>query len=203
MFNTKPLGAFKKYLLPLIFLVLLLAALVFSLVGMVVGYLFNSEETSILASISTGSLFLFLSGVILPVEGMSTGLRELTMMNPFMITEKLIREIFIFNSGFMVIWEDLLMLLLYGVLLFFVILVIDSMASKHLLNRIMYKHHKKHRKHDLKKKLAKERATLNPAKQDSRLSTGKKSKQGFFSKLLIKLKLKKGGKGNGPEKVLP
>lgn len=187
--------------LPLIFLILLFSALVFTLVGMVVGYLFSSEETAILASISTGSLFLFLSGVVLPVEGMSTGLRELTMLNPFMITEKLIREIFIFSSGFTIIWEDLVMMFLYSIILFFAIMVIDSVASKHLLGKIMYKHHKKHRQHDMKVKLAKERAMYNAVKGKSRSNTGKKTKTSFFSKVFGKFK-RKGGKG-GSEKVLP
>ena len=81
-------------------------------------------------------------------------------------------------------------------------MVIDSVASKHLLGKIMYKHHKKHRQHDLKKKLAKERAMMEAAKGRSRTSSSKKVKKGFFSRIWGKIRRNKGG-GNGPEKVLP
>ncbi len=115
---------------PLLFLVLLCSAAVFTLVGMAIGYAFSSEETGILASISTGSLFLFLSGLILPIEGMSVGLRQFIMYNPFVITEKVIREVFIFGAGFGVIFTDLLILLGYALVLFCFMLFIDSAMAK-------------------------------------------------------------------------
>ena len=55
--------------------VLLLSSSVFSFMGMGIGYTFRSEETGTLASISTGSLLLFLSGVVLPVESISPAIR--------------------------------------------------------------------------------------------------------------------------------
>ena len=114
---------------PLLFLVLLLSATIFTLVGMLIGYLFSSEETGILASISTGSLFLFLSGIILPIEGMSPGLREFISFNPFVITEKLIREVFIFNVNIVSILDDVGILLAYGVFMFIILMMMDTLVA--------------------------------------------------------------------------
>ncbi|MBU1111786.1 MAG: ABC transporter permease, partial [Nanoarchaeota archaeon] len=131
--------------LPIIFIVMLIAAVVFTLIGMVIGYIFSSEETGILASISTGSLLLFLSGVILPVEGMSPWLREFITLNPYVVTESLVREIFIFGSPFWTVWEEIFILLFYCVILFLSIMVIDSIIRKNLLKDIMFQKHKKYR----------------------------------------------------------
>jgi ABC-type multidrug transport system permease subunit len=128
--------------IPLIILILLISSSVFTLVGMAVGYAFTSEDTGILASISFGALFLFVSGTILPLESMPAAVRQITYFNPFVLGEKLIREIFIFKSAFLSIYTDLLILISYAVVLFIVILIIDHVASKHFLTKALYKHHK-------------------------------------------------------------
>ncbi|MFH1276169.1 MAG: ABC transporter permease [Candidatus Woesearchaeota archaeon] len=129
----------------MVFIILLIAASIFSFLGMGIGYLFTSEETGMLASISLGSLLLFVSGVILPLESVSPLLRQLTSFNPFVIAEKLIREVFIFQSTFSMIWVDLLTLIGYAVALFLLILVAESLLHQNLINRFMRHHHKKHR----------------------------------------------------------
>ncbi|HLC88480.1 MAG TPA: ABC transporter permease, partial [Candidatus Nanoarchaeia archaeon] len=79
--------------IPLMALVLFLATSVFTFLWMAVGYIFNSEDTSVLGSISLGSLLLFFSGLILPLESISPAIRKITYYNPFVIAEKLVREI--------------------------------------------------------------------------------------------------------------
>jgi ABC-type multidrug transport system permease subunit len=132
--------------MPLLFLVLLIASLVFTLIGTLIGYLFSSEETAILASISIGSIMLFLSGLILPIEGMSPFLRGLTYYNPFVITEKLVREVFIFRTGFIGVLNEVGLLLIYCLMLFLIILLVNFFLHKQLMHKISYKKHKKRRK---------------------------------------------------------
>ncbi len=135
--------------LGLIVLILFLASSVFTFLGMLIGYLFTSEETGLLASISLGSLFLFVSGVVLPIETISSLFREVVQYNPFVITEKLLREIFIFGSQ--AIKVDLLILIIYTIILFLAIIIMETILHKHLLQRVMYKHHKKQREKRKKK----------------------------------------------------
>ncbi len=127
-------------LFPLIALILFFSASVFTFLGMSIGYLFTSEETGALAAISSGSLMLFLSGVILPLESVSPLMRDITSYNPFVISEKLIREVFIYNSSLSMIWTDLALLAGYAIILFLIILIIESVFHQHLLQDYIQKH---------------------------------------------------------------
>ena len=119
--------------LHLLAIILFLAASIFTFLGMLIGYLFTSEETGILASLSLGSLLLFISGTILPIEAASGTIREIISFSPFVIAERLIREIFIFNSPFTSLWMDFLILIGYSVM------------HKHLLERFLRHHHNIHK----------------------------------------------------------
>jgi len=138
--------------LPTVALILFIAASVFTFLGMLIGYIFISEETAILASISLGSVLLFISGTILPLEGISVMLRKFTYFNPFVIAEKLIREVFIFNTSLKVIWLDLVILLGYALVLFIIILILESILHKHLMQRFMRHHHRAQREKGKKNK---------------------------------------------------
>lgn len=131
--------------MPAMILVLFLAATVFTFLGMALGYLFVSEETAILASISLGSLLLFLSGAIFPLEGISVLVRKFVAFNPFIIAEKLLKEIFLFQAPLNLLWMDLLILLAYAVVLFLVILIGESLLHNYMIHRFLHHHHKAHR----------------------------------------------------------
>ena len=127
--------------LPLLFLVALLASMVFTLLGMAIGYLFTSEETGILASISTGSILLFLSGVILPLESLPAWLREIVAFNPYVIAEKILREVLIFKAEFLSWGADLAMLVVYAGVLFLLILVGDAyLHYRYTHNSLRHRH---------------------------------------------------------------
>lgn len=129
-------------------LILLLSSSVFTFLGMSLGYLFKSEETGVLASISLGSFLLFMSGVVLPLESVSPLLRKITYYNPFVISEKIIRELFLFGASIEVIWVDLLILIGYSVVLFVIILIIERVIQKHLIEHFMTNLHQRHRQKD-------------------------------------------------------
>ncbi len=138
--------------IPAIALILFISASVFTFLGMAIGYIFTSEETGVLASISLGSVLLFLSGVILPIETISPLLREITAFSPFVLSEKIIREIFIFRAPLSNSSVDLLILAGYAVVLFLVILIIESVLHQHLVHKFMKQHHKQHRLNDAQNK---------------------------------------------------
>ena len=129
-------------------LILLLSSSVFTFLGMSLGYLFKSEETGVLASISLGSFLLFMSGVVLPLESVSPLLRKITYYNPFVISEKIIRELFLFSASFKVIWVDAVTLIGYSVALFLIILIIERVIQKHLIEHFMTNLHQQHRQKD-------------------------------------------------------
>lgn len=137
---------------PQIILILFVAASAFTFLGMVLGYVFLSEETGILASLSLGSLFLFLSGAVLPLETISPALREATAFNPFVLAEKLVREVFIFRTPLSASLVDLLILISYAALLFLLILIVETFLHQRLSHQFLRHHHKLHREKDKREK---------------------------------------------------
>ncbi|MDP4012331.1 MAG: ABC transporter permease [Candidatus Nanoarchaeia archaeon] len=74
-------------------------ATMYIFVGMFIGQIFKSEETGALASLSTGSLMLFMSNTILPLESLPAFMVKVGLYNPFVISEGIIRKITLFNSS--------------------------------------------------------------------------------------------------------
>ncbi len=132
--------------------VLLLSSSVFSFIGMGIGYAFKSEETGTLASISTGSLLLFVSGVVMPLEGISAAMRKITTLNPFVISEKVIRELFIFKNSISSVWGSVAILAGYAVALFLVILIAEYLMHKHFISGFMKHRHLHHRQQERRDK---------------------------------------------------
>ncbi len=135
-------------MLPAMALILFISASVFTFLGMAIGYLFASEETGVLGSISAGSILLFVSGVVLPIEAISPTLREIAAFNPFVLSEKIIREIFIFGSSLADVWPDAVILVGYAVVLFLVILIMESVLHHRLVHKFLKRHHEVHRQQD-------------------------------------------------------
>lgn len=138
--------------LPSIALILFISASVFTFLGMTIGYIFTSEETGMLASISLGSLLLFVSGVVLPVESVSPLVRKIINYSPFVLSEKLVREVFIFQSPLATMGFNLIILVGYALGLFVIILLAESILHKNVMNRFLKHHHKFLREKEKKEK---------------------------------------------------
>jgi ABC-type polysaccharide/polyol phosphate export permease len=80
----------------LIFISLIGVAL-FSLVGIAVGYIFNSNETAIIAAVSLSLLFLIFLPVITPTETLPEFLSAIFTLAPFVILETKLRLVLIFG----------------------------------------------------------------------------------------------------------
>lgn len=97
-------------------LVLIVLITAFTFLGMIIGYLFNSEETAALAGISAGSVLLFLSDVIIPIESMPPPLLSIAEYNPFLIGSDLLRSTMIYNASFVDISAKFFTLVVYCIL---------------------------------------------------------------------------------------
>lgn len=114
----------------MIALILLLASTVFILIGMAIGYVFSREEASTLASISVGSVFLFLSSVIIPIESMPDYIIRIVRFNPFVISESILSKSLFFSTGFAPLKTDFIILGIYTLALFSFILAMQYMIKK-------------------------------------------------------------------------
>ncbi|MCX6708114.1 MAG: ABC transporter permease [Candidatus Woesearchaeota archaeon] len=95
-----------------IFLLAIISSL-FILMGMILGYLFNNEETATLAGVSIGALFLFISDVIIPIESMPEAFAYIASFNPYVLGSSLIRRALLFNSSILNLYGDVLIMLGY------------------------------------------------------------------------------------------
>jgi len=127
-FSAQILGEFFTTLIVLIVLIS-----VFILAGMSLGYLFRSEETATLAAISVGSLFLFLSDVIVPIEGMPAYLRAIAEFNPIVIGGDLLRSSILYDIGITGLAGKILLLIIYAAVLCFICLYLYYSSQKRKL----------------------------------------------------------------------
>ncbi len=100
-------------ILPLLSLVLLLITSIFILLGMTIGNIFKSEETSTLAAISIGFILLFFSSTILPIETLPNLIEKIASYNPLYISERVINSILLFQSTLQSVLPQLTILVAY------------------------------------------------------------------------------------------
>jgi ABC-type multidrug transport system permease subunit len=80
-------------------ILLFLSISLFVVFGMLFGYLFNSQETSTIASLSLILAMIIFSPLISPLETLPAFFRAILAYSPMVITEDILRRIFIFDSG--------------------------------------------------------------------------------------------------------
>ncbi len=98
-------------------IIVFLLSTLFIFLGMFMGYLFRTEETVILATFSLGSLFLFFSGTILPLEVLPESIKNIADFNPFVLGESVLKKIMLFNFGLEQLSYSLYIILAYIFLL--------------------------------------------------------------------------------------
>jgi len=110
--------------------VLILGAIsLFTLIGMLIGYMFNNQDAVTMASISVGSLLLFLSNLILPLESMSPIIQSIARYNPYVVCSELLKKLTVFESSFKEVYMDFIIIGVYIVVLFLLVMLIEK-ASK-------------------------------------------------------------------------
>ena len=80
--------------------IVILVSAFFILLGMTIGYIFTTKQSTALGSISIGMILMLFSNTILPLETMSATLRTYLQYNPFVLGESILKKIFLFNATF-------------------------------------------------------------------------------------------------------
>lgn len=109
------------------FVTILLSITVFILFGMFLGYLFSTSEAITMSTIAIGSVLIFFSNLILPIETLAPSIQTITRLNPYVIASETIRKSMLFSASFELVYIDLLILLGYS----FVILIVFGLIVKH------------------------------------------------------------------------
>ena len=124
---------FETEVLASIWLLLLLVFLtctVFICIGMFVGFLFKTEETVTLASITLATVFLLFSSAVIPLESLPAYLKEIALFNPFVISEVAFRQTLIFQLGFSEVMKSIGLLAAYAVGIFALMILAQNALRK-------------------------------------------------------------------------
>ncbi|MBN2052140.1 ABC transporter permease [Candidatus Woesearchaeota archaeon] len=112
-------------------ILVILTSAFFIVLGMAVGYLFSTQEGAIMASIVLGSIFLFLSNLVVPLESLAPALTNIIKYNPYVLASELLRKSLLFNVNIMT--EALLTLITLGgaaLIMFLLIIFGVSLRNK-------------------------------------------------------------------------
>lgn len=111
----------------------------FILVGMIIGYCFNTEETVTLAAVSVGSVFLFISDVIIPIESMPTAFNYIAGFNPYVLGSNLLRRALLFDSSIISLAGDTLILVGYIIATAFLVSGTYYLTRNYTLQQLIQK----------------------------------------------------------------
>jgi len=145
---------FKNFIPTL--LIVLVTCIFFIVLGMAIGYLFSTQEGAIMVSIVLGSIFLFLSNLVIPLESMAPALSGIIKYNPYVLASDVLRKSFLFTLRTSEALTAILILLGAAVIMFVLILVLRGFA-----------HNKRIKQSPdlLEKKLLEEPPKINPKSQ--------------------------------------
>lgn len=115
------------------FLIVLTSISLFTFLGILLGALYKSEATAILASITVSSIMLLFSSSMLPLESMHPALKALASWNPFVVSTTLLKDALFFDFAFSHLASKLFLLIFYGGALFLVALVVQRWLRVHTL----------------------------------------------------------------------
>jgi hypothetical protein len=113
--------------------ILFIGITLFIILGLFIGTISTTSEAVTMSNIVIGSVFLFLSNLILPLETLSPVIAKIASFNPYVIVSEGIRKAMLFNAGFEQIIPDIMMLISYIAILVTFMIIINQLGFKHFL----------------------------------------------------------------------
>ena len=115
---------------PTTLLLVCITIIVFSFLGMIIGYLSKTQEAAMIASISVGSILLFVSNVISPIEGMLSFVQLIAKVNPYLVLSELLKRSMLFGVTLQQAFSELIFIMVLIVVLLILTLLIHRRAKK-------------------------------------------------------------------------
>ncbi|MFH0876070.1 MAG: ABC transporter permease [archaeon] len=114
---------------------LFLIATMFIFAGMLIGYLFSSEETATIASVSIGSVLLFTSGTFFPIESMPAYIIDKIKFNPYLLSTEIFKKLLLFNTKLSEIVFSVKILLIFIFILLIAIVTTQKLSRLRLMQK--------------------------------------------------------------------
>lgn len=118
---------------------LFLGITVFILIGMVVGNLFSTSEAITMSTIAIGSILIFLSNLILPLETLSPTIVKIAGLNPYVIVSESIRKSMLMGTWFDGLYHELIILAIYIIGLLLLVVSLKKISSSKVFEKILRK----------------------------------------------------------------
>ena len=115
---------------------LLIISALFTLLGMLLGYLFNTQEMVSLSGITISSLFIMLSGIIIPLEQMPEYMIRYSIYNPLLMGEGILRRSIIFQTELIneAIMRDVFLIVGFSIILLILVIFTQKIKKEIFLN---------------------------------------------------------------------
>lgn len=110
--------------------VIVLAITLFSFLGMILGYLANSQEAAMIGSLTIGSIMLFISNLVIPTEGMKLFVRALASVNPYVVLSELLKKSMLFDVGIGQFGWQLILIFVFAILLLVSVVAVQQYVRK-------------------------------------------------------------------------
>lgn len=133
LFISISAAIFKVGITPHLYVVLITAIAIgatFAIMGMILGYLFKTQETTILGAITFALLMVFFSNTIVPIATMPAIMQLIARYSPFVLAENVIRQITIFGLNILDVYIPAAIVLVYVVAFYLLFTLIQKNASK-------------------------------------------------------------------------
>ncbi len=108
----------------------IIASSVYIIIGIFIGNLMNSEEGSAMVSLIVSLVFILLSGILYPIEGMPELVRKIAKFNPLVLTEHIFRQKILHNVSISLLSEELLLLVSYLIGLFILLIISQGIFNR-------------------------------------------------------------------------
>ena len=118
-----------------LFGMILIISSLFVLIGMMIGYLFNTEQTGMMGAISVSSIFLLMSDLIVPMENMPLYIQKFAQYNPFVMCSEALKKMIIFSISITSLKNELILLGSIILSLFVLIIVIEKFTKIQFFKR--------------------------------------------------------------------
>jgi ABC-type uncharacterized transport system permease subunit len=102
---------------------LILSISSFVIIGVLLGFIFNSQESSLIGAVSISLLFFMFSSLISPLQTLPKAISKIVSLTPYSIFEAESRSLFIFESQISFSIIQLISLLSFFILCFILIAI--------------------------------------------------------------------------------
>jgi ABC-type multidrug transport system permease subunit len=116
---------------------LLLGMSVFILIGMIIGNLFSTSEAITMSTIAIGSVLLFLSNLVLPLETLSPIIAKIASYNPYVIVSEAIRRAMLMDATLSEMYLQLIILGAYIVILLALVVLMKKLSSMKMFEKLL------------------------------------------------------------------